>query len=106
VLVSAAVAFGTALPASAQKTDVLTLYNGDVITGEIREMSQGQLTFKTDDMGTLRVQWERVERLRSVHLFEVLLADGQQVMGSIGDPGLDGSVVVARDTCLSSISAT
>jgi len=45
-----------ALPALAAKTDVVVLLNGDRITGEVKELSYGQLKFKTDDMGTLYIE--------------------------------------------------
>ncbi|HVH57665.1 MAG TPA: hypothetical protein VM791_15485, partial [Vicinamibacterales bacterium] len=35
------------------RTDVVTLPNGDRITGEINELERGRLEFKTDDAGTL-----------------------------------------------------
>ena len=53
-----ALAAVSARPAAAQRTDVVELRNGDEITGEIKELARGKLKFKTDDMGTIYVEWE------------------------------------------------
>ena len=50
--------------ASAQgKTDVVTLANGDRITGEIERLERGRLEFKTDDAGTLYLEWDKLASL-------------------------------------------
>jgi len=35
--------------AAGKRTDVVTLRNGDRITGEVKRLDRGQLEFKTDD---------------------------------------------------------
>ncbi len=51
-------------PALAQgKTDVVTLSNGDRITGEVEGLDRGRLEFSTDDAGTLFLEWENLLRL-------------------------------------------
>ena len=42
-------------PLHAQKTDVVTLENGDEITGEIKQLDRGKLEYGTDDMGTVEI---------------------------------------------------
>ena len=51
--------------ASAQKTDVVELRNGDRITCEIQKLARGKLTVKTDGIGTISIEWDDVERVRS-----------------------------------------
>jgi len=87
------------LPANliAQKTDVVILANGDHITGEIRKLKYGLLTFKTDDAGTPEIKWEYIDRLTSIHVFEVELIDGRQYFGSIPDPEDDRILVVQSE---------
>lgn len=70
----------------AQRTDVLTLGNGDVITGEVRELEQGYLSYKTDNAGTLSVKWIHITNLRSVNTFEVELTSGALLYGPLEDP--------------------
>jgi hypothetical protein len=70
------------LPAlAAKKTDILVLINGDHITGEIDEMDYGELRFKTDDVGTLYVKWDKVVSLTTTQVLQVELADGRRFFG-------------------------
>lgn len=69
--------------ARAAKTDVLVLRNGDHITGEIKSLDRGKLSYGTDDAGTLSIEWVKVARLTSQHPFEVEMAWGQRYIGRI-----------------------
>ena len=71
---SVAVLIGAVAPfvAHAQKTDTLTLINGDRIVGEIKSVYRGKLEYSTDDAGTLSVEWIKVMRLTSPRYYEVL----------------------------------
>ena len=65
------------LPASArEKTDVVILKNGDRITCEIKNLSRGMLTVKTDSMSTVEIKWQDVDTITSKHLFTVQDARG------------------------------
>lgn len=75
-----------ALPATAAKTDVIVLDNGDRITGEIKGMSRGKIDYSTDDAGRLSVEWTKVAQVTSDHAFEVEMSSGRSTMGS-SDPG-------------------
>ncbi len=61
----------TASAAVAQKTDTLTLINGDRIVGEIKGVYRGKLDYSTDDAGRLSVEWIKVRGLTSVRYYEV-----------------------------------
>ena len=81
-LAFALLAYQLAVPAlAAEKTDVLVLINGDKITGEIEEMSYGQLTYKTDHIGTLYVKWDKVVSLTTTQVLQIELADGRRFFG-------------------------
>jgi hypothetical protein len=92
--------FGAALlvpvtPVSAQKTDVIVIENGDRITGEIRSVDRGKLTYKTDDMGTLSVKWDKVLRITSPHFFEIEVQTGEKFYGSLQPSTADREMIVA-----------
>lgn len=70
-----------AAPCWAAKTDQVTLTNGDRITGEVKAIEQGRLVFSTDDVGTVRVEWDKVVQLVSRRTYEVELADGTRHFG-------------------------
>lgn len=88
----------TASASAGQRTDVLTIVNGDEITGEIKRLARGKLSYKTDDMGTLSVKWDKVLRLRTTHIQEVLLANGRRMFGSLRDAENEGQIVILVDT--------
>ncbi len=73
----------TASPAAAQKTDVITLANGDHITGEVKGLERGRIEFSTDDMGTIYLEWDKVVTLVSVNQFEVGTGDGRRFLGRL-----------------------
>lgn len=69
--------------AHAQKTDIVTLGNGDRITGEIERLERGRLEFKTDDAGTLYLEWDKLSTLVTKRRVEVLTTDGIRYLGSL-----------------------
>ena len=74
------------LPTNGQarsKTDEITLINGNVINGEIKELLQGKLRFSTDSMGTVTIEWEDILFVRSDFNFEVRLEGGSRLYGSM-----------------------
>jgi hypothetical protein len=74
----------SAATADAKRTDVVILANGDRITGEIAALDRGQLEFKTDDAGTLYLEWDKLVSLLSIRQFEVVTAAGNRHVGSLG----------------------
>jgi hypothetical protein len=72
-----------ATPLSAQKVDTVNLRNGDRIVGEIKSLDQGALTYKTDDVGTLTIKWDKVYRIVSPRYFEVEDQSGRRYYGAL-----------------------
>ena len=67
----------------AQKTDVVTLPNGDRITGEVVALDRGRLEFKTDDAGTLYFEWDKVASVVANRQLEVVTSDGRRFLGHL-----------------------
>ncbi|MEJ2104293.1 MAG: DUF481 domain-containing protein, partial [Ignavibacteriaceae bacterium] len=84
--------------ALAQRTDVVTLLNGDKITGEIKLLQTGLLNFKTDNMGTINIEWIKIDKIRSDKNFEVELDDGRTYYGYIEPGSIEGTLLVKRDS--------
>ena len=82
---------------AAPKTDVLVLLNGDRLTGEIKELSQGKLKLKTDTMDTLYIQWDKVANLQSQQRLEVELIGGGRYFGS-AEPSTETGQLQIKDT--------
>ena len=66
------------------RTDVVTLANGDHITGEVVKVERGRLEFKTDDAGTLYLEWDKIASLVANRFVEVLTSSGQRYLGTLG----------------------
>ena len=76
-------------------TDVVVLRNGDRLTGEVRQLDRGSLTFKTDDIGTLAIEWDKVKSVSASASFEVEDLDGGQYIGSLTAGPQEGELGIA-----------
>ena len=63
------------------KVDVITVTNGDQITGAISAMSAGKLSVSTDYAGTINIKWREVQQIESRYMYEVRLDEGERVYG-------------------------
>ena len=90
---------GLGTPAYAQgRTDVVTLANGDRITGEVKRLERGRLEFDTDDAGTLYLEWDKLLSVVAARRVEVSLADGRRFLGSLGLAASRSIAVVGPDS--------
>jgi hypothetical protein len=83
-----ALALHFALTASAAayaqgRTDVVTLANGDRITGEVVQLQRGRLEFKTDDAGTLYLEWDKLVSVVAARVVEVVTSDNRRFVGTL-----------------------
>lgn len=88
----AAMAIAAGLPRDARaavKVDVIALENGTRIIGELRWMDRGRLELKTDDMGTVKIEWGNVVQVTAPEYFEVEDMGGRLHFGSL-TPSADG----------------
>ena len=81
-------------PAFAARNDVVLLLNGDDVTGEIKSLEFGSMSYKTDSMGTVKIDWEDVVRLTSPQSLQIELSDGDRYFGSLGEAGEDYHIAV------------
>jgi len=100
IIATAAVALSISTVAAAQgRTDVVTIANGDRITGEVVRLERGQLEFKTDDAGTLYLEWDKLLSLVTGRLVEVVTTDGRTFLGTVGrDADRSIAIIGALDT--------
>ncbi|MDB2643035.1 DUF481 domain-containing protein [Luminiphilus sp.] len=71
----------SAIAAGHTKTDVITVENGDTITGAIDSMTAGKLALNTDYAGVIKIKWREVEQIDSRYVYEVRLDDGERLYG-------------------------
>jgi uncharacterized protein DUF481 len=85
------------LALAAPKVDVVVLQNGTRVVGEIRSMSRGRLELKTDDMGTLQIEWGNVVQVTAPEFFEVEDMDGALSFGALRPGRAEGALEVFSD---------
>jgi len=66
---------------AAPKTDILVFRNGDHLTGEVKGLERGQLSFKTDATGTISVEWDKVASLQTDQYLTVETVSGLRYFG-------------------------
>jgi hypothetical protein len=72
-----------ASPVFGAKTDVVVLRNGDRLTGEVQQLERGRLQLKTDDLGTVEIEWDKVASVAAAAPFDVDDLRGRRYMGSL-----------------------
>ena len=75
------------------KTDVVTVGNGDQLTGAINAMTAGKLSLNTDYAGTIKIKWRDVHQIDSRYLYEVRLEDGERVYGRFSPSEVAGELI-------------
>ena len=85
-LLSIGLLASAALPAWAQKTDVVTLLNGDRFTCEVELLEQGRLKVSTDNLGTVYAEWDKIASVVAARTFQVETTDGLLLIGQLTSP--------------------
>jgi len=98
--------------AADEDTDVVVFRNGDRLTGEMKSLDRGRLSFETDPTGTIDIEWDKVAYIRVDQDIQVQTESGVQYFGQIrmaqqqikvvvdtadGPAEIDSSQVVAMD---------
>jgi hypothetical protein len=73
--------------ANAAYNDAVVLKNGDRLKGEVKNLQQGMLEFKTDTMSTVYIKWDRVAEITAPETFEVETTDGVRLYGPLASGG-------------------
>jgi hypothetical protein len=80
-----------------EKTDIVTLRNGDRVTGEILSLQYGILAIKTNDMGTISIEWPAIRAVSSQYMFFVERIGGMRYYGTIHTDDAGRFVVGGQD---------
>ncbi len=89
---------GTGSPVWAHsKTDIVTLYNGDKITGEFKSMYGGIAELKTDALGTVKIEWKHIAHLQSDYHYDLRLSDGTRYFGTFATSAIPGQLKAVTD---------
>ena len=94
LLLAGALALGA--PAGAQELDLVILRNGNPVEGEVKSLRRGNLSFDTEEMDLVSVDWDDIAFLTSAQFFEVETVDGRRLFGSLASADT-ATLVVAGD---------
>ena len=72
--------------ASHGKVDRIEKQNGDLLICEVLSLLRGVVKAKTDGMGTITIEWNKIVRFTSPVLFEVELSSGAVYYGTLSAP--------------------
>ncbi len=78
------------------KVDNIRLANGNDITGEIKQLRRGKLSYGTDSMGTVGIEWEDVTAIESEFSYEIRLENGKRYYGSLARAKEEGEVLIVH----------
>ena len=79
-------------------TDRIHLHNGDVITGNMKELDRGKLRFKTRTMDTVWINWVDIEYIETDKYLRVESTDGSFNSGRIDSSDIDDGLVIKQGT--------
>ncbi len=88
ILLISSIVFLSASKVFSQKTDTIVHINGDVLTGELKKMVYGVITWKMDGMGTISVEEVKVKTMSSKKMFEIKMNNGFIYFGSFDTSGI------------------
>lgn len=92
LVLGAALLLLSATGQAAPKTDILVFQNGDRLTGEVKGLERGKLSFNTDATGTISIEWDKVASLQSEQYIEVELLDGRRHFGRASLAQTEGQI--------------
>jgi hypothetical protein len=99
ILASAFVAgLGFADAACADKSDIILFKNGDRLTGEVKTLDRGKVSFDTNATGVIKVEWDDIEQIYSSTTFEISLDDGGRLYGSLAETTRHNEIRLQTDT--------
>ncbi len=101
-----AVVLAMLLPALsfADYKDIVVLENGNEILGTIKSLTQGQLLFDTDAMGTVTIQWDKIVEIRSDAPMDIEATDGKRYFGTLEKSGRAEQVTISSGTSSDSLA--
>lgn len=82
----------------AQKTDIIITEYGGRIIGEIKKLDRGRLEIKTEEMGTLNIEWDDTISIQSKKLFDIETSWGEHYFGSLEPAEETGKVTIVAES--------
>jgi len=93
LLLASALVIGAAHGYERDKSDLVVLRNGNSVNGDIVSLEYGMLSLKTNNMGTVRIEWPAIKSVSSKFAFAVEQVGGRKSYGIISTSD-DGAILV------------
>ena len=90
-------AFFAFVESSAQKTDTIVHINGNILTGDLKRMVSGVVTWKMDGMGTISMEEPKVNTIISKKQYQIKMETGIIYFGHFEASDLDRRVYVVTE---------
>lgn len=88
----------------AQQADIIITEIGGKVIGEIKKLSRGQLEIKTDEMGTLNIEWDHIISIQSKEVYDIEISWGEHYFGSLEATEEAGKVKIITESHQSLLS--
>jgi len=76
------------------QTDTLVTTNGETLTGELKSMDHGIITFETDYSDSdFKLEWNKILRIHSHNRFIISLMDGTRLVGTINGNNTEYKII-------------
>ena len=85
------------LPAAlmaSSKIDTIYFQNGDRVTGEVKSLENDLLRLSTDDAGTFKIEWTKVDSVYIRNRMRILLLNGEILYGMLLPSGVEKSCMI------------
>jgi len=76
--------------------DHVTMKNGDRLSGKVLSVDEKALVLKSDLAGTVNIPWESIETIQSKEPLNLILKDGQTIVGSLNANGTEYRITTAQ----------
>jgi hypothetical protein len=87
-----------AVVSSAQSQDTLFLKNGQVLTGDIKNMNLGVIVIDDMDLNTLNIKQHKIKSISTVRRFKIETTNKEIYYGSLNVSGKDSAIIQISDT--------
>lgn len=79
---------------ASSKIDTIYFQKGDRITGEVKSMENNQIRLSTDEAGTVKIEWNKVDSVKILSNMRIVLRSGAIFYGKLLPSGESGSCYI------------
>jgi hypothetical protein len=80
------------------QNDIVVFKNGDRLTGEVKGLDRGKISFDTSATGVINLEWDDIGQLYSMVTFKLALNTGEELYGTLAESTTPGEIRVQTTT--------